>query len=60
MIFKPHDRSDHAVYVANPESLDLCMVACLNGRKDQNPVEPCGQAVKQRDVGLYSGPVECR
>jgi hypothetical protein len=22
MIFKPHDRSDHAVYIANPEPLD--------------------------------------
>jgi hypothetical protein len=45
-IFKPYDRSDHAVYIANPEPLDLCMAACLKGRKDQYPVEPFGQIVK--------------
>jgi exodeoxyribonuclease V alpha subunit len=44
--FKPYDRSDHAVYIANPEPLDLCMAACLKGRKDQYPVEPFGQIVK--------------
>jgi hypothetical protein len=26
--------------------LDLCMAACLKGRKDQNPVESFGQVVK--------------
>jgi hypothetical protein len=46
MIFKTHDRSDHGVYIANPEPLHLCMAACLKGRKDQNPVEPFGQVVK--------------
>jgi hypothetical protein len=46
VIFKPHDRFDHAAYIADSEPLDLRRAALFERRKDQNPFETFGHVMK--------------